>query len=363
MLHEFIAENHEEIVRRCRSKVETRSIQPSTPVEREYGVPAFLDHLIGALRHQLSSTTKIASSASQHGRALQLKGFTVSQVVHDYGDVCQSITDLALERDVAIDVDDFRTLNRCLDEAIACAVTAFGRERDQSVLEAESTREDERIGFLTHEIRNLLNTAGAAFDILKTRNVGVGGSTGAVLKRSLSRLGDVVNRSFAEVRLRQAVHNPVLIGVPGFVEDLVPGAAMDATAHDVRLIVQPGESGAIVHADRQILSAVVVNLLQNAFKFTRPQTTVMLRVNASADRVVLEIEDECGGLPDENVEDLFRTFEQRHMIRTGLGLGLAFSRWGAEVNGGRISVRSLPDRGCVFGVDLPRVAASFVEIV
>ena len=119
----------------------------------------------------------------------------------------------------------------------------------------------------------------------------------------------------------------------------------------------------IVHADRQILSAVVVNLLQNAFKFTRPQTTVMLRVNASADRVVLEIEDECGGLPDENVEDLFRTFEQRHTIRTGLGLGLAFSRWGAEVNGGRISVRSLPDRGCVFGVDLPRVAASFVEIV
>ena len=362
MLHEFIAENREEIIRRCRSKVETPSVPPSAPADQDHGAPAFLDQLIEALGGQLSSNAKIDDSATRHGRALQLQGFTVSQVVHDYGDVCQSITGLALERQVAIDVEDFRTLNRCLDDAIALAVTAFGRQRDQSSLEAESAREDERIGFLTHEIRNLLNTAGAAFDILKTGNVGVGGSTGAVLKRSLSRLSDLVNRSFAEVRLRQGVHHRVLIDVPAFIRDLAPAAAMEAAAHDLQLIVQPGEAGAIVHADRQILSAVVVNLLQNAFKFTRPHTTVVLRVKASADRVLLEVEDECGGLPDGNVDELFRAFEQRHADRTGLGLGLAFSSWGAEVNDGRISVRSLPGCGCVFTIDLPRVVASVVAI-
>jgi signal transduction histidine kinase len=358
MLHEFIAENREEIIRRCRSKVETRSVPLSTPAELEYGVPAFLDQLLESLRHQLSSNTKIDSSAAQHGRALQLRGFTVSQVVHDYGDVCQSITDLALERTVAINVDDFRTLNRCLDDAIACAVTEFAREHDQSMLDAGSAREDERIGFLTHEIRNLLNTAGAAFDILKTGNVGVGGSTGAVLKCCLVRLGHLVNRSLAEVRLRQGIQNRVLIAVPAFIQDLAAAAAMEATARDLQLIVRPGEADTIVHADRQILSAMVVNLLQNAFKFTHPQTTVVLRVNAGADRVLLEVEDECGGLPDGNVDELFRAFEQRHADRTGLGLGLAFSRWGAEVNDGRLSVRSLPGRGCVFTIDLPRVSAS-----
>ena len=363
MLHEFIAENREEIIRRCRSKVETRSVPPSTPADLEHGPPAFLDQLVDALRHQLSSNAKIDDSATRHGRALQRQGFTVSQVVHYYGDVCQSITDLALERRVAIDVDDFRTLNRCLDDAIARAVTEFGRQRDQSMLDAESAREDERIGFLSHEIRNLLNTAGAAFDILKRGNVGVGGSTGAVLKSSLSRLGHLVNRSLAEVRLRQGVQNRVLIAVPAFIGDLAPAAAMEATAHDLQFIVQPGEAGAIVHADRQILSAVVVNLLQNAFKFTRPQSTVVLRVNASADRVLFEVEDECGGLPDGNADELFRAFEQRHADRTGLGLGLAFSRWGVEVNHGRISVRSLPGRGCVFTIDLPRVAASVLAIV
>ena len=46
-----------------------------------------------------------------------------------------------------------------------------------------------------------------------------------------------------------------------------------------------------------MLAAVVGNLLQNAFKFTRPQTTVTLRVRASAERVLIEVEDECGGLP------------------------------------------------------------------
>jgi signal transduction histidine kinase len=70
--------------------------------------------------------------------------------------------------------------------------------------------------------------------------------------------------------------------------------------------------------------------------------------------VRIEIEDECGGLPSGNVHELFRPFEQRSADRTGLGLGLAFSRWGAEANHGRISTRNLPDKGCVFAVDLPR---------
>ena len=84
-----------------------------------------------------------------------------------------------------------------------------------------------------------------------------------------------------------------------------------------------------------MLAAVVTNLLQNAFKFTRPQSAVTLRVGASAERVLNEIEDECGGLPDGNTDDLFRPFEQRGLNRTGLGLGLAFSRWGVEANQGQ----------------------------
>jgi signal transduction histidine kinase len=362
MLHEFVTQNREELIRRCRVKVEMRSVPPPTPAELEYGVPCFLDQLVEALQPYVSPNSEISRSAARHGHDLKLQGFTVSQVVHDYGDVCQSITDLALQLNAPINVEDFRTLNRCLDDAIASAVTEYGRD-NQPVLDTESARDDERLGFLAHEIRNLVGTASLAFEVLKTGNVGIGGSTGRVLERSLSALRDLINRSLAEARLRHDIRDRTRFGIAEFIAELAPAAALDAGARGLSLQVEAGDAGVRVDADRLILAATVANLLQNAFKFTRPGTTVTLRASASSDRVLIEVEDECGGLPDGNANDLFQPFEQRNADRTGLGLGLAISRLGAEANNGRISVRNLPDHGCIFTIDLPRVAFSLSAIV
>jgi signal transduction histidine kinase len=135
---------------------------------------------------------------------------------------------------------------------------------------------------------------------------------------------------------------------------LTEGATLAANVHGVRLAVSPVTDAAVIEVDREILTAVVMNVLQNAFKFTRPQTTVILRVATSAERVLIEIQDECGGLPRGDIDDLFRPFEQRGANRTGLGLGLAFSRLATEVNHGRLYVPNLPEVGCIFTVDLPR---------
>jgi hypothetical protein len=104
----------------------------------------------------------IGRTAARDGHRLQLQGFTVSQVVHDYGDVCQSITDLTLQLNAPISVEDFRTLNRCLDDAIASAVTEYGRDK-QPLLDPQADRDHERLGFLAHEMRNLVGTASFAF--------------------------------------------------------------------------------------------------------------------------------------------------------------------------------------------------------
>jgi signal transduction histidine kinase len=357
MLDAFVAENRNEIVRRCRSKVAMRSIPTPTQAELEYGVPRFLDQLVDALQHQLSSNAEIGKSAARHGRDLHLHGFTVSQVVHDYGDVCQSITDLALQLNAPISVEDFRTLNRCLDDAIASAVTEFGRGHE-AVESAQAARENERLGFFAHEVRNCVSTALAAFEVLRTGDVGVGGSTGAVLQRSLSGLRDLVHRSLDDVRLRHDLRDRTQFSIGEFITELAAAAAVDANARGVSLDVQAGNSVACVEADRPILAAVVVNLLQNAFKFTRPGTTVTLRGGETVDRVLIEVEDECGGLADVATDDLFRPFVQRNEDRTGVGLGLAMCRWGAEVNNGQISLRNLPQRGCVVTVSLPRLPTS-----
>jgi signal transduction histidine kinase len=303
---------------------------------------------------------EIDRSAGQHGLDLLAQGFTVSQVVHDYGDVCQTITELAVETNAPISADDFRTLNRTLDEAIAAAVTTYARESQSraSIKQHEaSERSNERVGFLVHELRNLVNTAMVAFEVLKTGNVGVSGSTGAVLQRSLIGLRDLIAHSLDEVRMGKGTTNHQRIVVAKFIEDVVTSARLAANARGISLSVLPVDHDIVIDGDQQILTAVLGNLLQNATKFTHPDTEVTLRVEATAERVLIEVEDECGGLPGGgDAKELAASFEQRDTDRSGLGIGLTFSRWGAEVNGGRLYARNLPGKGCVFTVDLPRAA-------
>jgi signal transduction histidine kinase len=363
MLHEFIAAHRDEIIARCRGKVATRSIPPPTYLEIDHGVPVFLDQLRDALLSGQTTSQDISRSAIKHGQDLLRQGFTVSQVVHDYGDVCQAITELAVELNAPISTDDFRTLNRCLDDAIAGAVTEHGRGRNQSDIDEESARGSERLGFFAHELRNLMNTAIMAFEVLKKGDVGVGGTTGTVLHRTLMAARTLISRSLAEVRLTQGIQNREPFLVARLIDEIAAASRLDAGARGVTFTVIAVDDGAMVEADQQVVAAVVGNLLQNAFKFTRPRTTVTMRVVTSSEWVRIEIQDECGGLPSGDVDELFRPYERRGGDRSGLGLGLPFSRWGAEVNGGRISARNLPGEGCVFIVELPRLSVPTAQVV
>ena len=144
MLHKFIVANRDEIVARCRAKVAIRLSPVPTQAEIDHGVPVFLDQLAGAMRLGLRFSPEIGATAIRHGHDLLLQGFSLSQVVHDYGDICQSISELAVETAAPISTDDFRMLNQCLDEAIAAAVTQYSRERHQSAVDDESARNSER---------------------------------------------------------------------------------------------------------------------------------------------------------------------------------------------------------------------------
>ena len=356
MLNDFITFNREEIITRCRARVGGRSIPPPTESEINHGVPMFLDQLVDALKSGTNGDGAIEGTAGQHGHDLLVQGLTLSQVVHDYGDICQTITELAMETNAPISTDDFRTLNHCLDEAIASAVTIYSDESQRANADATKNREQERLAFLVHELRNLVNTAVVAFEILKSGNVGVTGSTGAVLDRSLSGLRELIARSLDEVRLTKAVENRKPVPVATFIQEVSAGAALEANVRGINLIVASHATADVtIDVDQQVLAAVVGNLLQNAFKFTRPRTTVTLQVSVTATRVLIQVQDECGGLPGvtEGME-VPASFDQQASDRTGLGIGLAFSRWGAEANGGRLYARSMPGTGCVFTVDLPR---------
>jgi signal transduction histidine kinase len=299
----------------------------------------------------------IGKTASIHGNELLRRGFTVDQVVHDYGDLCQAITELAIEGTALITNNEFQTLNRCLDNAIADAVSEFARERERVVADASEQTQNERLGFLAHEFRNLINTAMLAMNVIKRGNVGIAGSTGAILDRSLKRLQNLCARLVVDVRLTAGIpHHRERVLVSEFIEETEVSAMIDASARGLELIVPDVEPGLAIEVDPEILAGALANLLHNAFKFTRSHGRVSLKTCSSADRVLIEVEDECGGLPPGDAEDLFRLFEQRSGNRCGLGLGLAISRRGVEANGGELHVHNLPGRGCVFTIDLPKSA-------
>lgn len=78
-----------------------------------------------------------------------------------------------------------------------------------------------------------------------------------------------------------------------------------------------------------------------------------MRGKLDGEKIIVEVEDECGGLPNDG-KDLFKPFVQKNNDRTGLGLGLAIAQKGAELNHGTIEARSLPGKGCIFKITLPK---------
>lgn len=143
MLHEFVSSNHDELVRRCRSRASERDSPPRILVGLDHGVPLVLEQLVWALRGEEESpasqrgrnhapsrntpaTVEVSRTAALHGKELREQGYTAGQVVQDYADISNAIAELATERNAPVSVDEFASLNRFLDSAIADAVASYG---------------------------------------------------------------------------------------------------------------------------------------------------------------------------------------------------------------------------------------------
>ena len=316
----------------------------------------FLTQLSETLRLEATATPfptgDIGSTAARHGGDLLRLGFNVSQVVHDYGDICQTITELAVERKASISVEEFHTLNRCLDTAMAEAVTEHAR----ITAEARSAEEVERLGHSAHELRDILNTALLAFHVLKRGTVAINGSTGAVLGRNLMSLRDIVDRTLSEVRLKAGQQRRERLSLVTLLDELAATGVLHSEYREVQFTVEPVDPELSVDGDPQLLMTAMLNLLHNAFKNTLAGGHVRVRARADGDRLRLEVEDECGGIPASK-GDLFQAFgERRGADRSGLGLGLSIARQAMRAHAGDIRIRNMPGKGCVFIIEMPLAA-------
>jgi hypothetical protein len=216
MLHEFLTSNRQVLISRCRENVAKRFEPTETLATIDHGVPLFLQQLVETLREEqntdIRSTdaeptptptpapTQIGRSAALHGAELLSLGFSVDQVVHDYGDVCQCVTALAVEQNVPISTDEFRTLNRCLDNAIADAVASFGSARQTSI-ERQAETLQQRLVVFAAEHRRLIDIAIQSLTAIKTGNIGISGATGTLLHHALEELRSLTDRTLPEILL------------------------------------------------------------------------------------------------------------------------------------------------------------------
>jgi hypothetical protein len=202
-LHEFIETNHAKLLSMTREKVAKRSKDPrSDDLETKHGVHVFLKELREALvaeekrdpaqRAQPDPPTSpnIAKTAALHGHDLLVLGFSIDEVVHDYGDVCQAVTELAVELDAPVSVAEFHTLNRCLDNAIASAVTTWTGDHEADATKAEGERVSKG-----DRLRRLVTGSIKLFELLRDGRVAPGGSTGTALGQNLEKMRVMLDTS------------------------------------------------------------------------------------------------------------------------------------------------------------------------
>jgi hypothetical protein len=168
-LHELINLNRDEIIRRC----ELTSAPPATEHWMKQGVSVLLDQLMLELRDHLSRATATNEIAAPGGDELVSQTSTPSQVTQPLRGVGGAVVELALELNVPLTADDVLTLDRCLDAAIAHAITQH--------VNRQKIASDGAV----NELHDLTDTAISAFEVLQTGTVGVIGRTAILVHRSL----------------------------------------------------------------------------------------------------------------------------------------------------------------------------------
>ena len=159
------------------------------------------------------------------------------------------------------------------------------------------------------------------------------------------------------VALRITAGLPVphkVVPLSDFVAQTEAIASLEARERECTFNVAPVDKGLAVDADLEMLLSAVAILLQNAFKFTQHGTEVLLNAYASADRILIDVEDHCGGLAPGTADKMILPFKHNGDDKLGLGLGLTICRHSVAANSGVLRVRDVPGSGCIFTIDLPR---------
>jgi signal transduction histidine kinase len=349
-LHALLSEKREELLERWALSAQAFVATPMSQVELIDRMPLFLKQLISTLNPVAAPLPAGGNAnAEEHGAQRLRLGFDIGEVIREYGLLHEAIIDTAAAAELVIGAKEARTLASCINKGTRDAVTQYQFQRETE-LQRQAT---EHLAFIAHELRNPLASATIAFGIMGRQQVAPS-SAAAALGRSLTRLSTMIDNALSHASLAVGTApRGERVELRGLLTEIERDVAAESEERRVTITVQAEPM--VMYADSRLLGSALSNLVRNALKFTRTGSTVTVRAWSHEGRILVEVEDECGGLPPGRSEELFSPFVQKGADRSGFGLGLAIARQAAESHNGTIKVRNLPGRGCVFVLDLPAV--------
>jgi signal transduction histidine kinase len=169
---------------------------------------------------------------------------------------------------------------------------------------------------------------------------------------------EIIDRSLSEVRLQgEATVDLQPCRVYHLISEVQIAALYAAKEKTIALEIEVAPHVEIL-ADLHLMISALSNLVQNAIKFSRAGSTVWIRARTHAGQVVIEVEDQCGGLPQSKIEHLFSPFTQKGSDKSGLGLGLTIARKAVALCHGTLTAHDIAGKGCIFRIEMPEYSAS-----
>ena len=287
--------------------------------------------------------------AKAHGQQRFRIGYDIAAVVREHSLLREVIFDAVARAGYAPLELERSSLSGFLYSALADSASHYAIARDREVRE----QAERYISFLAHELRNPLGTARLALSLLQESGAITTGRATDSLQRALDQMQELIDRGLADFSSR-GTPRPACqeLELDGFLHQVVHEVEPEASTKKISTEVAL-EEPLKVEADSTLLRSAISNLVRNAIKFSRPAGLVRVEAKRGNGRVIISVQDSCGGLPPGSVERLFNPFVQAGHDRSGFGLGLAIAKQAAEAHGGAIRVHDLPGRGCIFVLDLP----------
>ena len=244
----------------------------------------------------------------------------------------------------------------------------YRQEKDlRQKLEMEMKKRVEFTRALAHEIKTPLTPMLISSQVLASelkdeqllrlaRNISRGASN---LNSRIDELLDMARGEMGMLRIKPERFAPLLL-----LNEVVDYVAPVAANRGQDFVVELPDSLPEINADKGRVRQILLNLLNNAIKFTPERGKIIVRAVVKDSNLVVEVEDNGPGM-EEKVQE--RIFEPYHRMQSdaehlsGLGLGLALCRTLVELHGGQIWVRSMAGKGSTFGFSLPWEGAGDME--